>query len=301
MAEWILDGTLGLLLTLLALTVLFAPTLFTSVVLFIGFGLLVAICWARLGVPDLALAEAAIGSGLMGALLLGALSHMHPEHRHQIRLTLTLPTSLATLLVLALLWRAVWPLQNATTPLPALVTGNLAASGTSHPVTAVLLNFRAWDTLLELMVVCFALLGTRQLRLATLRSATPWPLLYRWSQWLAPLALLIGGYILWRGTHAPGGAFQAGALWAAGAVILRLNSLLPTVSWHQWTLRILVMAGLSLFVAFAAATALWGDGWLTYPPGSVKVWITALEVVATVSIAATLALLVAGEQWDLRP
>ncbi|WP_374232621.1 MULTISPECIES: Na(+)/H(+) antiporter subunit B [unclassified Thiocapsa] len=43
-----------------------------AVILFIAFGLLLALVWARLRAPDLALAEAAIGAGLSGALMLTA-------------------------------------------------------------------------------------------------------------------------------------------------------------------------------------------------------------------------------------
>lgn len=43
-----------------------------GVILFIAFGLLLALVWARLRAPDLALAEAAIGAGLAGALMLAA-------------------------------------------------------------------------------------------------------------------------------------------------------------------------------------------------------------------------------------
>ena len=49
---------------------------FRAVVLFIVFGLLMALAWARLGAPDIALAEAAIGAGLTGALLLDAVGHL---------------------------------------------------------------------------------------------------------------------------------------------------------------------------------------------------------------------------------
>ncbi len=49
------------------------PNLFQGVVLFIVFGLLMTLAWARLAAPDIALAEAAIGAGLTGALLLDAL------------------------------------------------------------------------------------------------------------------------------------------------------------------------------------------------------------------------------------
>lgn len=46
--------------------------LFKAVVLFVSFGLLMALVWARLMAVDVALAEAAIGAGLTGALLLAA-------------------------------------------------------------------------------------------------------------------------------------------------------------------------------------------------------------------------------------
>jgi uncharacterized MnhB-related membrane protein len=49
------------------------PRLDRAVVLFIVFGLLMALAWARLAAPDIGLAEAAIGAGLTGALLLDAL------------------------------------------------------------------------------------------------------------------------------------------------------------------------------------------------------------------------------------
>ena len=43
-----------------------------GVILFIALGLLLSLVWARLRAPDLAIAEAAIGAGLAGALLLAA-------------------------------------------------------------------------------------------------------------------------------------------------------------------------------------------------------------------------------------
>nr|WP_298412921.1 DUF4040 domain-containing protein [uncultured Halomonas sp.] len=51
---------------------------FTSIVLFISTGLIIALTWARLGAPDIAIAEAAIGAGLTGALLLAAWRRLQP-------------------------------------------------------------------------------------------------------------------------------------------------------------------------------------------------------------------------------
>lgn len=74
--ELLFDGVLGLMLVWLAWRVLAAADLFKAVVLFIVFGLLMALAWARLDAPDIALAEAAIGAGLTGALLLDAVGQM---------------------------------------------------------------------------------------------------------------------------------------------------------------------------------------------------------------------------------
>jgi uncharacterized MnhB-related membrane protein len=47
--------------------------LLRATVKFIVLGLMLAMTWLRLGAPDVALAEAAVGSGITGALLLVAL------------------------------------------------------------------------------------------------------------------------------------------------------------------------------------------------------------------------------------
>jgi energy-converting hydrogenase B subunit D len=75
----ILLGLDLLLVVVLLISAWFALTtadLLHGVILFIAFGLLVALAWVRLQAPDVAMAEAAVGSGLTGALLLSSLSAM---------------------------------------------------------------------------------------------------------------------------------------------------------------------------------------------------------------------------------
>ncbi|TKB28321.1 DUF4040 domain-containing protein [Desulfopila sp. IMCC35006] len=74
--QWIFDALLGLGLLWLGWQALASTDLFRSIVLFISFGLLMALAWARLDAPDVALAEAAVGAGLTGALLLTALARL---------------------------------------------------------------------------------------------------------------------------------------------------------------------------------------------------------------------------------
>jgi|SRR6056297_3418759 len=76
MTEWLLDGLLVFALLVTAVATLWSRDLFRAVVIFIAFGLLMALAWVRLRAPDLALAEAAIGAGLTGVLLLDAVRHL---------------------------------------------------------------------------------------------------------------------------------------------------------------------------------------------------------------------------------
>ena len=76
MMQWAFDGLLGSGLLWLAWRALASPDIFKAIVLFVSFGLLMALTWVRLDAPDVALAEAAIGAGLTGALLLAALARL---------------------------------------------------------------------------------------------------------------------------------------------------------------------------------------------------------------------------------
>ncbi|SNY45149.1 multisubunit sodium/proton antiporter, MrpB subunit [Arsukibacterium tuosuense] len=290
----------GLLLAL-ALASVLSRQLSHAVILYIAFGLLMALTWARLAAPDLALAEAAIGAGLTGALCFTALARQgklaaSPTLSWQQRCWPALFV-LVTLFGLLLL---VLQLPAKPGPLPALVMQQLAASGVSHPVTAVLLNFRSWDTLLELLVLLLALLGTLQVAPAPVYQSS-WVLSRSWSQLLAPLIIVLAGYLLWAGAHQPGGAFQAGALLAAGAVVLKLNHQLNWLAWRNIWVRFFAIAGLTVFVA-AVLTAWLLSGalaepvWLRWPPELAKYIILLIEIFATLAIAITLTLLVVAEQ-----
>lgn len=71
-----LDLLLGLTLVVTAALALAARDMFRAVIMFIVFGLLMALAWVRLHAPDIALAEAAIGAGLTGVLLLDTLGYL---------------------------------------------------------------------------------------------------------------------------------------------------------------------------------------------------------------------------------
>ncbi len=74
-----MDVLLAVSTVLLAGLTLAARNVFTAIVLYVCLGLLVTIIWVRLNAWDVAIAEAAIGAGLTGALLLMAWRRLnHP-------------------------------------------------------------------------------------------------------------------------------------------------------------------------------------------------------------------------------
>lgn len=80
-SEFVFDLMLALSVLVIAWRVVDAPRLLEGVILFVVFGLLMALSWMRLDAPDVALAEAALGAGVMGALLLSALARLERIQR----------------------------------------------------------------------------------------------------------------------------------------------------------------------------------------------------------------------------
>jgi len=68
MLQWFLDGMLALALFLVAWQALTVAHLFQAIQWFIGFGLLLALTWARLSAFNLALAQIIFGGIITGYL-----------------------------------------------------------------------------------------------------------------------------------------------------------------------------------------------------------------------------------------
>src|ERR1700730_9721874 len=69
---------IGLVVLILGIGVstITARKAFVAVIAFVVYGLLLAIAWVRLSAVDVALTEAAIGGGMTGMLMLGAVSRL---------------------------------------------------------------------------------------------------------------------------------------------------------------------------------------------------------------------------------
>lgn len=197
-------------------------------------------------------------------------------------------------LLVALLGQGLWQItgQPLGVNLPEILIAAMPDSGVEHPITAVLLNFRSYDTLLEIGVLVIA--GIAGISIAKVRSLedpelrTSDSLLYALQRWFIPLMLLLAGYLLWAGSDRPGGAFQAGAVLAATGVLMRLGGLSMDFLKPGILLRLGLVLGFAVFLLVAVLSAVAGEAFLAYPPAFAKSLILIIETVLTLSIGMVL-------------
>ncbi len=295
------DITLVILLLVLAWLTCAAQNVVRAITLFIALGLLLAIIWARLNAPDLALAEAVIGAGISGALLLSAIkdypaTSTQNQHSVSVKWLINGMTLALSIIMIWAIWHALKMSDGVR--LSELVTSNVPDSGVSNPVTAVLLNFRAYDTLLELAVVLTAVLSILMLNKKRQVVASDSPLLQSMTRWLVPLLVVTAGYLLWVGADAPGGAFQAGAMLAAAIILLHMTNPSLHQGFKLYLLRILLVAGIFTFVIVGIGMMFLNDDFLAFNPNTAGVLILVIEAAATVSIATALSLAYMGGRPD---
>jgi multisubunit Na+/H+ antiporter MnhB subunit len=300
------DIVLVLLVFGVAVWTVAARDTFAAVVGFVTFGLLLTLVWVRLAAPDVALTESALGSGLTGGLLLGASTRLArskaPASGEEPGAILRLMAVVLCALVSAGLAALVLLLPEPAPTLAPQAVANIAATGLGNPVTAVLMAYRAIDTLLEVVVLLLALLGIWSLAPDRLWGGLPGPrhradpngLLTFIAQILVPVGILVGIYIFWIGSVAPGGEFQGATVLAAMWVLAAMARLVDAPSISGRRLRLLLAAGPAVFFAIGLAGFVTAGAFLAYPEAHAKLLILTIEVPVTLSIAAALALLVAG-------
>ena len=280
---------------------------FAAVVAFVAYGVLLALAWVRLAAVDVAITEAAIGSGLTGALLIGAVARLRratraalPEQRPGL-FTRTAAAALCASMAASL---AAGVLMLPT-PAPSLAVdaqANLGAIGLGNPVTATLIAYRATDTLLEKVVLVLALVGVWSIAPDALWGGRPGPrppaapdgALVLLARVLPPIGIVVASYVLWVGAERPGGAFQSGTILSAMALLVVMAGLADVPAVRSRALRAMVLAGPMVFLAVGLLGILIAGAVLAYPPDYAKPIIVAVEIALTLSIAATLALLLAG-------
>jgi len=302
--EAIFSIELGLLIVALALHVVVGRGTFAVIVGFVAYGLVLSLAWMGLSAPDVALTEAALGGGVTGTLLLRAHARLRGPKGEQQPVgvfgraaALLLCGGVSACLIIVVLTLP----APAPTLAPEALT-DLAATGLGNAVTAVLMVYRALDTLLEKVVLLLALIAVWSL--AANRNwgdrpvfesgrGTDGPLIFL-ARALIPLGVMVGIYLFWVGADDPGGAFAGGAMISAMGLLGFFAGVcaVPRVS-GVW-LRIALVFGIAVFLVIGLVGLAAGSGFLTYPSNFAKPVIVLIEIAMTLSIGVTLAMLVAG-------
>ena len=262
----------------------------------------------RLQAVDVALTEVAIGSGLTGVLLLGAAAQLR-AHRTRRTAGATGPAPAPGRGAAVRDRRGgARRLGAGTSPSPRRRSRRsrwreIGATGLGNPVTAVLMAYRAIDTLLEKVVLVLALVGVWSLapdrgwggRPGTLHRRRPDGVLPFFARMLPPIGVVVGVYLMWIGADEPGGAFQGGTILAAMWLLVMMAGLAdaPAVE-RTLAARRGCSPGRWCSSRSGSPACVIAGAFLAYPADYAKPLILAIEVADDALDRAMLALLVAG-------
>jgi len=296
----------ALLILALAVYTTVAREAFAATVGFIAYGLLLTLAWVQLAGVDVALTESAIGGGLTGLLLVRAAARLRTTEAAAAAArpprSTRFPAAILAAAVSVALALAVLALPDPAPTLASAVVANIGSTGVGNPITAVLMAFRAMDTLLEATVLLLALIGVWSLAPDRAWGGHPGPrynadpdgVLAFIARVLPPIGIIVGVYVFWVGADAPGGKFQGATIVAAMWLLVLMAGLADTPPVSRRLVRAALVAGPLVFIAIGFAGAAFAGAFLAYPDGWSKPLIVVVEFALMPSLALTLGLIMAG-------
>lgn len=214
----------GLLIVGAIATVIWHRVRFISLLMLSIVGLMVSVAFTRFSAPDLALTQLTVEVATVILLMLALffLPQNTPRESSSLRVLRDLAIASTVGVVIASICYAL-----LTRPLNSIsdffIANAKTGGGGTNVVNVILVDFRGFDTLGEIIVLGIAALGIFKLLSkiplfmpARDSEGRPWAkdrhpiLLACISQSLLPLALLVSAYIFLRGHNLPGGGFIAG-------------------------------------------------------------------------------------------
>jgi multicomponent Na+:H+ antiporter subunit B len=146
----------------------------------------------------------------------------------------------------------------------AYLTQGLQGTGAANIVTAIVVNFRGFDTLGEVTVLFLAATGMGALLYREepqqRRKQNASLIVKTGSRILFPLIILMGAYVFVHGHLTPGGGFQGGAIIASGFLLMFISYRHYKVS-HKVLTVMESTAGI-LFVLIGIGGLIWGGSFL---------------------------------------
>lgn len=195
-------------------------------------------------------------------------------------LTLILTVAVGLCLLTAVVDLPDWgdPYSPASTHLsPHFIEKAMLETGASNMVTAILADYRSYDTMFELVVIFCAALAVLFVLCRTSREkeklSKPRPdregsnVIIQWAaRLLVPIMQLFAFYVLVHGHHSPGGGFQGGVILGAGFILLALAYDLESVlkPLRESRLFMLCLLGVVIYAGIGVGSMFLGGNFLSY-------------------------------------
>lgn len=157
------------------------------------------------------------------------------------------------------------------------VTQTFPETGVPNMVTAVLADYRGYDTMFETVVIFTAGIAIISiLRRYSSQDGAPPPqelgkkrddlIINTTCRLMIPIIQLFALYVIAHGHYSPGGGFQGGVIFGASFILLALSKDLQTAQKWMPEKRVLVLAGVGvlLYAGFGFLAQLLGENFLDY-------------------------------------
>ena len=285
--EWLVGG----LMVAAAITLLFVRRRMVAVLLLGALGYGMATLFAMGGAPDVALTQLLVET-LVVAMFALALRILPLEFGVRFPFApwkALVAVGAGGFAVVTTL--AIGASSPAGTVSEEMLARSVPDAAGANVVNVILVDYRAADTLGEILVLGIAALGV----LALVRPFServrreeffgrPSPILSRGVTVVGPLLLVFSAYLLLAGHNQPGGGFAAGLVAAAWLVLRWLaDGTTRSANALPWHPSALIGAGLALAVLIGIAGFLWSDGFLAS-----QVWDLRLGPIGDVKVVSAL-------------
>ncbi len=316
------DTFLLLLMAVSSVVVNFSKSRLMAILAMGGVGYSISLWFVAFGAPDLAITQLLVET--LTVVLFSLVIYQLPKIKVDAIRSPQWGVMFVSVLFGIAMWAVSWTTmhdQLAPSISPGLIERSLAEANGRNVVNVILVDFRAFDTMGEILVLALAGLGVAALmarKRHQLSGAFPCSsfndsLLPTAVRFMVPLQVLFSIYLLGRGHNLPGGGF-IGGLVLGSAWVLR-----TMVSGQSKAPRYLVeLSGIGLLVALGSAilplfvgqpffTGMWWKGEIWVPTlGTVKIGtpftfdVGVYLVVAAVSARMLLVLLASRDAWVSR-
>ena len=286
---WQLDLFILTLVVLCGAAAISVKDLLSAAIIFGAYSFLMCLLWTEMGSVDVAFTEAAVGAGVGTVFFIAAVfqTSRKVKSRRSGRflyklIGLVSAAAIGLLLLFAVEDFPEWgnPLSPASLHVsPYYITETIADTAVPNIVTAVLADYRGFDTMFETTVIfsagvaVIAILRRRRRKghkgganEAELDVVHPSTIIQFICRQMVPFMQLFALYVLAHGHHSPGGGFQGGVIFGASFILLGisydLKMVLARMS-EKWNM-LLGNIGVLIFAGIGALCLGLGANFLDY-------------------------------------